>query len=861
MLLTFSIIALAATPVNAHTPPQDIPTYAYITAAPDPVGVDQTVTLVFWLDKIPPTAAGAAGDRWTDMTIDVTKPDGSTDNLGPFMSDPVGGSYAFYTPSQTGKYIFTFNFPGQTASLYHPTSGLPGSQSAYVNDTYLPSTATTTLTVQETKIVTLPDTPLPSTYWTRPIEGQNTNWATIASNYLAGSAITGHYQPDGTAPSSPHIMWTKPLSFGGVVGGSNVGVTGMTFYDGTNYEGKFSDPLIIYGQLYYSLPRSDATTGGGYVCVDLRTGETLWHSTSLGNTIKAPSFGQLYDYESMNQHGVIPNGYLWSATGGGFMGPPTPANWTAYDPLDGTYLFSLTNVPAGSEVMGPNGEILRYILNTQGNWLAVWNNTAAQTLTASTDPTDYTSSNYYQWRPVGKTADASNAISWNVTIPSLPATSTIVAASYNDMIIVSTPLSSFLTFGTPTTTTVSAISIKDEDRGRILWTKNIAAPTGNQTRAYGPFDASSRVFTYFDKETISYTGYSMDTGDKLWGPTASENPWNYYSGAGGAMTTVAAAEGKLYSTGYSGVLYCYDIKTGDLLWTYVASSGLETPYSGYPLGISGIADGKIYLATNEHSSGAPYWRGAKMRCVDIDSGEELWTLYGHGASSYGDGGAAIADGYLAYLNLYDMQIYSIGKGPSKTTIEAPTTAVRQGDGVVIRGFVTDVCAGAKAKVESGEFNQVAAVSDASQAAYMEHIYMQKPLPDDVTGVSVKLSAISENGEETVIDTVVSDGSGFYKKLWTPSQTGTYTIVASFEGSNSYWSSQAQTAIAVVSAQAEPTMGPSSSPSSSTSDEPIQTPSQTVVPASPTAAAEPESNFPTETLLIVVAAVVIVAAAQ
>ncbi len=450
----------------------------------------------------------------------------------------------------------------------------------------------------------------------------------------------------------------------------------------------------------------------------------------------------------------------------------------------------------------PNGEILRYILNTQANWLAVWNNTAPQKLTASNDPTDYTSSNYYQWRPIGKTVDASNALSWNITIPSIAPTSTIVAASYNDMIIVSTPLASFLTFGTPTTTTVSAISIKEQNRGQIIWTKNINAPTGNQTRAFGPYDPSARVFTFFDKETISYTGYSMDTGEKLWGPTPSENPWNYYSGAGGAMTTSAAAEGKLYSTGYSGILYCYDIKTGNLLWNYTASSGLETPYSGYPLGISGIADGKIYLATNEHSSGAPYWRGAKMRCLDITNGEELWTLYGHGASSYGDGGAAIADGYFVYLNLYDMQVYCIGKGPSKTTIEAPTTAISQGESIIIRGTVTDISAGAKAKTESGEFNQIAAVSDTSQAAYMEHIYMQKPLPNNITGVAVKLSAINENGEITEIDTITSDENGLYKKLWTPTQTGTYTIIATFEGSHSYWPSQAQTAIAIIPAQTQ-----------------------------------------------------------
>ncbi len=856
LILASTLVALPN--VSAHDPPQEVPTYAYLTAAPDPVGVGQPVALIFWLDKVPPTAAGFGGDRWTDMTIEVTKPDGHTDTLGPLTSDPVGGGYASYTPDQTGKYTFVFTFPGQVASLYNPETGLIGSPSDYVNDTYLASTATATLVVQPTEISAVADFPLPTSYWTRPIEGQNTNWATIASNFLSGSAITGHFQPDGVAPASAHIMWTKLLSFGGVVGGSNTLPNDITYYDGTNYEGKFGDPIILNGRLYYSLPKSDATTGGGYVCVDLQTGEELWHRTDLGNTLKAPSFAQLYDYESMNQHGVIPNGYLWSTTGGGFFGPVGPANWTAYDPLNGEWLFTLTNVPTGTEIMGPQGEILRYILNVQNGWLALWNNTAVQALTASTNPADYTSTDYYQWRPVGKTVDAGNAYSWNVTIPQLASGSSIVAAVYDDMVIVSTPLTSFLGFGTPAITTVSALSLKEENRGQLLWTIDMPAPSGNATRAFGAIDATARVFTYFDKETISWTGYSMDTGSELW-TTASENPWNFYSGAGGAMTTSAAAYGKLFSTGYSGEVYCYDLTNGDVLWTYNAPSGLETPYSGYPLGISGIADGKIYLATNEHSSGAPYWKQAKVRCLDVTTGDELWALYAHGASSYGDGGAAIADGYFVYLNLYDMQVYCIGKGPSEVTVDAPSVAINQGQSLIIRGTVTDCAAGAKQLVDSGEFNTVPAVSDASMGEWMEYLYMQKPMPTTVEGVQVHLTALDPNGNTQDMGNVTTDKSGLYSYLWSPPVPGKYTVIATFEGSSSYWPSSAETAIGVMEAAApivttpSPTIAP-------TSPAQTQAPTQTPTSPSPSIAPQPTSGEPTTTYIAIGAVVVIVVVA-
>lgn len=172
MIATMAVMMIVLPNAFAHTPPQQVPTYAYLTAAPNPIGVDQEVYLLYWLDKVPPTAAGFGGDRWGNLTIDVTKPDGSKETLGPFISDPVGGGYTLYKPTQVGQYTFNFKFPGQVASLYHPETGLIGSPSDYVNDTYLPSSATAILTVQQEKISYIADFDLPTSYWSRPIEGQ-----------------------------------------------------------------------------------------------------------------------------------------------------------------------------------------------------------------------------------------------------------------------------------------------------------------------------------------------------------------------------------------------------------------------------------------------------------------------------------------------------------------------------------------------------------------------------------------------------------------------------------------------------------------------------------------------------------------
>ena len=89
-LALLATAALVAFPIaNAHTPAWTVPTWAYISVSPSPVGVGQSVWVVFWLDKIPDTGGGVGGDRWRNLKIEITKPDASKETLGPFTSDPV----------------------------------------------------------------------------------------------------------------------------------------------------------------------------------------------------------------------------------------------------------------------------------------------------------------------------------------------------------------------------------------------------------------------------------------------------------------------------------------------------------------------------------------------------------------------------------------------------------------------------------------------------------------------------------------------------------------------------------------------------------------------------------------------------
>jgi hypothetical protein len=795
LMVTIAVTLVALPVANAHDPPWEMPTYAYIALSPDPVGVNQAVTAVFWIDKIPPTAAGIAGDRWK-FYLDITNPEGTKQTVGPLTSDPVGGSWYTYTPDQVGSYTFTVRFGPQLITGSDGT-GIYNYNIA-INDTYSASSATTTLTVQEEAIPDVPVYPLPSEYWSRPIEGQNTFWSCIASNWLRSPQIAGRVQPNGIAPNSAHVMWTKPIAFGGVVGDSYE-IPGLTFYDGTAYESPFNAPIILYGRLYYPLPLSDQRSGSGYACVDLLTGETLWEK----NYPVDPSFGQLFDYESINQHGVIRNGYLWATQRAG-----SANNWMAYDPLTGNSVFNETNVPSGSSAYGPNGEILIYQLDATGKWLALWNNTAVQALTGTRDPNDYTSSSYYQWRPVGKEVDASNAYSWNVTASWLPAGSSIVAILQDDILL--GRAGSLPGPGTWSPYTMWAMSLKPNSRGQMVWMKNYNAPEGNISRMVGPFfmseylESAVRVFTMYDKETLQWWGYDLDSGNYVWGPTEPEAPLNYYSDVG--LPRYDVYKGKLYSVGMAGMVYCYDHSSGELLWNYsTGSSGLDSPWPNWPLGLGAIADDKLYVFTTEHSANAPHWVGVKMRCVNATNGDEVWTIDSYGSQ----GSIAIADGYLIYLNLYDMQIYCIGKGPSATTVTATPKVSTNGDSVLVEGTVMDIAAGTGQHEQAARFpSGVPAMSDASVSDWMAYVYMQKPLPTDATGVEVVLETLDPNGNYYEIGRTTSDAKGAFGCTFTPEVPGLYTIIATFKGSGSYYGSVAETFVNVEEApQASPTPTP------------------------------------------------------
>jgi outer membrane protein assembly factor BamB len=719
-------------------------------------------------------------------------------------------------------------FPGQKYTDYTYSAS-----SLFINDTYKASTASTTLTVQEELVSSGTFTPLPTEYWTRPIEGENSNWNTIGSNYLypmgaAYSFGSVRYQPDGTGPNSAHVMWSKAITLGGIVGGNNdfeepnspssqTGITSTAFYTGLSYETKFNNPIIISGRLFYGLPHSNNGAGGGYVCVDLRTGNQIWWQ----NWTVLPSFGAILNFDSPNQHGSIAYLIATQNVGGQTV-------WEMFDPVDGTWVFNMTNVPAGTMSYGPNGEPIIYQYNLANKWVALWNftqvvsNGAATALTAN------------GYRPVNQVLNTTlrDSYSWNATLPTLPTTGAGVGwAINNDLLLGYGNMRS--SFGQPTWGgaaadntalygTVWAVSLEEGQRGRLLWTKDIQVPTGNITLQLGTVDPVNRMFFVSTKETMQWYGYDLDNGNQVWGPVGNTRSFNYYPtiGSGGVAQIGYVANGRLYVGGYGGEVWCYDTATGNTLWSYggdgagnSTNSGTEASWGLYPTFIAAICDGKVYVYSNEHSPNTPLYRDEKIRALNATTGEEIFTLKSWAAcGGFGDFGFPIADGQITYLNAYDMKVYSLGKGPSAMTVSAPDVATTVGTPIVIRGTVTDIASGTKQDEQAARFpNGVPCVSDASQAAWMEYVYMQKAKPTNATGVNVVLSVYDSNGNYRTIGTAQSDSSGMFSYAWSPDIEGLYTVVATFEGTNSYYGTSAESSFYAMSAPATATPQPTAAP--------------------------------------------------
>jgi len=809
-----------------------IPTWVYAVISPNPVGVGQEFTMVIFNPQVPFQSQDTNDIRYKYHVV-VTKPSGGTETLpssGSFVSDSTGTTFAKYSPAETGNYSVKIVFE----ELYYRWSAV-GAGRDYYGVTYLSSSRDYSVVVQEEPVypTAITSYPLPTEFWTRPIEGQNNAWGAVSSNWLNTASDRDYGSPNnriqtqGTAPNSGHILWTKPTEDGGVVGGNTFEREGQVFNAGHQYQTRFSDTqIIMHGRVVYQEPITFSGTGGAWVCVDLKTGEEIWRNQTMSAN---PSFGYYLDYHDMNQHGIINPGTMFSNNFGTAIHPRYGTTYpSSFNFFTGQTQppLSIIGVPSGTAVAGPRGEQLRYMFVNEGNstlpsWrLFEWNSSrvfayqVAGTFNASLASLIQVPSTAPN-QPFVPTWDFNVSVSttlpsnWNPTIRQVVRGDYLLGSNGS----LPTAGTSSLNIHNPATATLFAISLKPGQEGQMLWMKNYDMTYLDSSNALIQklyVRAGEGVFVMQEMPTLTWVAYDVLTGDQLWRsePQADINPFGYYSWVS-LMNVYGTSiyDGKLITTGYTGHVFCYDLRNGTLIWKQAAPTGGEI-FEYYTLFHGVTADGKVFIGTHEHSADTPLLKGAKIRVFDYDTGEEVWSMLGWAHP----GTFALGDGVLTYWNNYDHQVYAVGKGPSAITVNAPNVGLQFGQSVVISGSVTDVSAGTKQDVQAARFpNGVPVVGDESMSAWMEYVYMQKPRPADVTGVQVTVEVLDANGNYRDIGTATTDASGAYSLMWTPDIPGKFTVVAKFAGSESYWSSSAAAAFGVDEAP-EPTVAPTQAPS-------------------------------------------------
>ncbi len=819
LISLFAISIFAALPLT-NAQGNTYKSYPFIGAMPNPVGVGQTVLL--HVGAL--TALQYMDDGWLGLKVEIVDPDNKTTTIDCPKTDSTGGTGVTFIPDKVGTYILTTIFPKQNST----------NMGVFTNNVYEAARSDSIkLVVQEEPVAYYPGVPLPTEYWTRPIDSQLREWWVIAGHWLR--APEGFYVPYNDAPSTAHVLWQRPLGEeqGGLVGGDFGPFTERylpagsdSFENGDAYEGRFSAQWIIGGILYYQ-PYESANPTRPIIAVDLHTGEELWTKDFMGNQV--PNFVQLIDWKCMNNDGVFEYLVFQTTAGQG------NTVWSGYDAYSGNWRWNFTNVPSGTNYYGQLGEALKYTISNFGNitngqwrlqqWNQSWIVTAGKTGMSESWGSQMRGTIYNCSTRPNQGYDVNVSIPELRTTPSNGASPPILKIFPNDRII----------GGSVSSTMVHLWALNlNRTKGAIgsllfntTWTPPTEWTTGNITVSgfsggWCAWGQQDKVAVLFGKENRVHYGFSLETGNYLW----ETQPQGYLDAWDDSLNVARMiANGKLYAASIGGIVYCYDVKDGSLLWNYTCEDPYteETFSNNWWLRPMFVTDDYAYFGHLEHSANNPRPRGGPFICLNATSGDLVWRINGMLRQSRWGGRAIMGDSIIATQDTYNQQVYAVGKGPSKLTVSAPNIGVPQGSSVIISGTVTDVSPGTNEIQLTTRFpNGVPAMSDASQSDWMLYVYKQFPKPTNATGVDVRLIALDSNNNYRDLGTVTSDASGTYSMMWTPDIPGKYTIYATFAGSGAFYPSSAQTAIGVD--------GPKETATTQPTEQPVSVADQYFVPA-------------------------------
>ncbi|PVX23668.1 MAG: hypothetical protein CW691_09980, partial [Candidatus Bathyarchaeum sp.] len=592
LLLTLSAVLVAIPAVSAQSTSK---LYPFIDAIPNPSGVNQPVLLNTGALNF----LMSAEEGW-NVSIQITAPNGDVSVLGPFKTFSTGTWGEYIIPDQVGTYRVKTIIEDQE----------------YMGVTYLAAESEEIeLVINEDPVAEYPGQTTPEEYWYRPIDTQLREWWSVAGSWQ--TKPDNVYAPFNAAPTTSHILWQMPIgdTQAGLVGGE-LWAHGMD--DGDAYEGKLSGSIILNGIFYYN-QQPGFFSGGSkvqtVVAVDIHTGNVLWEKEFPYGDGRL-DYGQIMHWDSINNRGS--HSYLYFTSGG--YGPQT---WYAVDAYTGEPKFNMTNVPSGTIYRGTNGELFIYsVVNygntTNPNWrLLRWS--SFQTVTGAASSASFMG---MSWAPSVANAQfdaAARGYDMNVSISGLSAGETLagsVAKVFVDDKVIGAQV-------TQTDVTLWALDLTANNEGELLYNTVWNTPAewveGNLTissigqAGWCAWSQADQVGVFFTKENIVHYAFDLTTGEFMYEtePQIFIDAWSDTVSATFGPDRIIV-NGKLISASVGGIVYCYDVQTGDRLWTYEADDPFGESYIGNNWWIIPLfaTDNMVYFGSLEHSALDPKPRGA-----------------------------------------------------------------------------------------------------------------------------------------------------------------------------------------------------------------------------------------------------------
>jgi outer membrane protein assembly factor BamB len=612
-------------------------TEIYVTVANNPAKLGVSLTLTAFLVPPPPYVSGYGGTGryvvpvpYTNVTLFMITPAGTTTDLGNFTTGDSGGVWASVVPDQLGTYTVWATWDG--TMIHTPATS---------------KKITFEVTEEGSSMYNYPGTPLPTGYWETPVSAEYREWYKLVGPwYMSGFGVTFNASSSGfneysNSPSTAHVLWKYKSGAGGLIGG----VYGPAGYNraenvGTNRHYK----VVMGGLMYYQ-------TNGVLYCIDAQTGLEKFRlnpytgggifgipagpmAGPYGNLVVTPGAGAML-------YTRIGNDLVWldGQNGNIVRNVTIPTEWRSQ--IGGT----------GTVEIGADGACFVYWATANGN-LTKWNmfmekrdltGTPEQGLVAT-----FQEGIVYSKKVLG--ARTPNLINGDR-----------YCSAYGD---VQFPRVGF-----------------DTKTGDLLWNVTF----NDYSTAYSITSGYGKVFGMCSDGY--WRAWSMDTGLEVWKATYPDAyPWGYFT-----LYSSAAAYGNFYGSSYTGYVNCFDANTGENKWNYFAGKTTETSMGHYGYwGAPVVADGKIFVSEgSQHPISSPMERGANIVALNATTGEVIWKFSLRDGGS-DPGSKAIAEGKLFITDSYTGYEFCFDKGKTAATLQVGPESTVYGSSVMIKGTVKDL---------------------------------------------------------------------------------------------------------------------------------------------------------------------------